>query len=252
MEGLSPAHGPRAVPQPLAEEATLWASARAGEDAARARLIEAYLPFARILAARLYAARIDYDVEFDDYLQYATVGLIESVDRFDPGFGVLFKTFAAHRIQGAVSNGLEQSSEKRVQVSTRKRLLAERRDAAAAVLGGDAADLFQQLADVAVGLALGYVLENPAEERLADADDTPQGYGALEMAQLRSRLESLVSALPQRERLVIKYHYLNHTPFNVIADTMGLTKGRISQIHRNALDLLRKAMRSVQACDVAW
>lgn len=241
-----------ALPQPPHEEPSLWAAARAGDAHARGRLIETYLPFARIMAAKLYAARVDHDIEFEDYLQYATVGLIESVDRFDPAFGTLFKTFAAHRIQGAISNGLEQASEKRTQVATRRRLQAERRDCAAAALDADGADLFQQLADVAVSLALGFALESTRDDGLADGEGPEQPYGALEMAQLRARLHALVAGLPQRERLVIKSHYLHHVPFNLIADSMGITKGRVSQIHRNALDQLRKAMRAMRACDVAW
>jgi RNA polymerase sigma factor for flagellar operon FliA len=252
MELASPAPAARTASPPAQEEAALWLAARGGDPCARARLIETYLPFARILAAKLYAARIDHDIEFEDYLQYATVGLIESVDRFDPAFGTLFKTFAAHRIQGAISNGLEQLSEKRVQVATRRRLQAERRECASAVLDLGAGDLFQQLADVAVSLALGFVLDGAGDEAPGENGAPQQPYGALEMAQLRSRVQALVAGLPQRERLVIKYHYLNQVPFNLIADTMGITKGRVSQIHHNALDLLRKSMRSMRACDVAW
>lgn len=240
------------LPPPPPEEPQLWAAARAGDAHARGRLIETYLPFARIMAAKLYAARVEHDVEFEDYLQYATVGLIESVDRFDPAFGTLFRTFAAHRIQGAVANGLEQLSEKRTQVATRRRLAAERRDCAAGALDAGGADLFQQLADVAVSLALGFALEDARDDTLADGAALAQPYDALEMAQLRSRLLALVAGLPQRERLVIKSHYLHHVPFNLIADTMGITKGRVSQIHRTALDQLRKAMRAMRACDVAW
>ena len=252
MELARTAPGQRVLMPPVSEEQALWASARAGDGQARARLIEGFLPFARIMAAKLYAARIDHDVDFEDYLQYATIGMIESVDRFDPAFGAQFKTFAAHRIQGAVSNGLEQLSEKRQQVATRKRLQTERRDNAAAALDVDGGDLFQQLADAAVGLALGFVLDGAAEP-MDDEEAAPaHPYGAIEMAQLRSRLQGLVGGLPQRERLVIKYHYLNQVPFNQIADNMGITKGRVSQIHHNALALLRKAMGSVRACDAAW
>ncbi len=236
---------------PTQEEAALWAAARAGDVAARGRLIDAYLPFARIMAARQYAARVDYDIEFDDYLQYATVGLIESVDRFDPAYGNLFKTFAAHRIQGAVANGLEQLSEKRVQIATRRRLLAERRDCAATALGAGA-DLFQQLAEVALSLALGFTLEDAAGSAQAGAEAPPHPYGALEMVQLRARLQALVAGLPPRERLVIKSHYLNHLPFNQIADSMGISKGRVSQLHRSALEQLRKSMHAMRACDLAW
>jgi RNA polymerase sigma factor for flagellar operon FliA len=252
MELVSLVPGQRVALPPVSEEQALWAAARAGDAQARARLIEGFLPFARVMAAKLYAARFDHDVEFEDYLQYATVGLIESVDRFDLAFGAQFKTYAAHRIQGAVSNGLEHLSEKRQQVATRKRLQAERRDNAAAAFDIDGGDLFQQLADVAVGLALGFVLEGAADPKDDEASAPAHPYGAIELAQLRSRLQGLVGGLPQRERLVIKYHYLNQVPFNQIADNMGITKGRVSQIHHNALALLRKAMGSVRACDAAW
>lgn len=252
MELARTVPGQRVALPPVSEEQALWAAARAGDAQARARLIEGFLPFARIMAAKLYAARIDHDVEFEDYLQYATVGLIESVDRFDPAFGAQFKTFAAHRIQGAVSNGLEHQSEKREQVATRRRLLAERRDGAAAALDAGAGDLFQQLADVAVGLALGFVLDGASDPAELDEPAPAHPYGAIEMDQLRARLQALVASLPQRERLVIKYHYLNQVPFNQIADNMGITKGRVSQIHHNALALLRKAMGSVRTCDAAW
>jgi RNA polymerase sigma factor for flagellar operon FliA len=252
MELARPAPGQRVAAPPLSEELALWTAARAGDAQARTRLIEGFLPFARIMAAKLYAARIDHDVEFEDYLQYATVGMIESVDRYDPGFGAQFKTFAAHRIQGAVSNGLEQLSEKRQQVATRKRLQAERRDCAAVALDVDGGDLFQQLADVAVSLALGFVLDGAADQAEAEEAAPAHPYGAIEMAQLRARLQALMSTLPQRERLVIKYHYLNQVPFHQIADSMGISKGRVSQIHHNALALLRKAMGSVRACDAAW
>jgi RNA polymerase sigma factor for flagellar operon FliA len=237
---------------PLADEPALWTAARANDAMARARLIEAYLPYCRMLAAKLFAQRSDYDVEFGDYLQFGTVGLIESVDRFDATRAVLFKTYAAHRIQGAILNGLEQLSEKRGQVSARRQLQAERRDSAKAALEVPTHDLFQQLAEMAASLALGYMLDNAGPGEHEEPAAAQHQYSGIEMAQLRARVQALVSSLPQRERLVIKYHYLNQVPFHTIADTMGITKGRVSQIHRHAIDLLRSAMRSVKACDVAW
>jgi RNA polymerase sigma factor for flagellar operon FliA len=236
-----------------AEEPALWTAARAGERTARDRLIEAYLPFVRVMAAKVYAGRIDSDLEFNEYLQFGTIGLIESVDRFDPALGIGFKTFSAHRINGAILSGLETLSEKRVQISTRKRLQIERRDSAKATLADKGSkDLFQQLAEVAIGLALGYILDNPVTYQHEDATVADHQYAGLEMEQLRHRMQGLIGTLPQRERMVIKYHYLNQFPFTQIADTMGITKGRVSQLHRNALELLRTSMRAVSACDVAW
>lgn len=237
----------------LADEPALWKAVGAGAAAAREKLIEAYLPFARMLAAKIFASRIDHDLEFNEYFQFGTVGLIEAVDRFDPDLGIMFKTFAAQRINGAILNGLESLSEKRVQVSTRKQLQIERRDSARAALEtAGTGDVFQQLAEVAIGLALGYILDNPETYRHEDAVQAEHQYAGLEMRQLRNSMQALISGLPQRERMVIKYHYLNQFSFTQIADTMGVSKGRVSQIHHNGLELLRASMRSVKACDLAW
>ncbi len=238
---------------PLADEPVLWSAVAGGDPAARGRLIEAYLPFARVIAAKSYAARTEFDQEFEDYLQFGTIGLIEAVDRFDAGLGLLFKTFAFHRISGAILNGLEHMSEKRIQVATERRLAGERRRSVITPAPLPARDLFQQLADVAVSLALGYVIEGGAavyfheESTLADTR-----YSSLELAQVRKQLLGLLHDLPDQERRVIKYHYLNQVPFNEIAETMGLTRGRISQIHHRALERLRTSLQSVRTCDVAW
>ena len=64
---------------------------------ARNRLIEHHLPLARTIAATLFARRGAMVVEFMDYMQLATVGLIESIDRFDPQRGVAFEAFASRR-----------------------------------------------------------------------------------------------------------------------------------------------------------
>jgi len=235
-------------------ESALWDSAKKGDPQARERLIEGYLDYARIIAAKLYSRRIDSDLEFAEYLQFATVGLIEAVDRFDPTKNIQFKTFAGLRVHGAVLSGLEQLSEKRVQISTRTRLQAERKDSAKmADQQPNNTDVFQRLADVAVSLAIGYLLDNPAAE--ADAYTNigfESHYTSIELHQLQEKIRALVENLPQRERIVIKYHYLNQIPFNVIAENLGISKGRVSQIHCHALQSLREAIKAINECDAAW
>ena len=57
--------------------AALWQRLRRDRDAnARAALIEHYRPFARKVAAMLYGRRIDDDIVFDDYHQWALLGMI--------------------------------------------------------------------------------------------------------------------------------------------------------------------------------
>jgi RNA polymerase sigma factor for flagellar operon FliA len=138
-----------------------------------------------------------------------------------------------------VLDGVESLSEKQRQIATRTNI---RRERAASLQDGTVAEAtpLQRLADIAVGLAIGFVLEDaPLYVDGDPADPAATPYERLEMAQLRRRVLALVDELPDMERRVIRHHYLQQIPFEQIARSRGLTKGRISQIHRAALERLR-------------
>src|SRR5882672_3832830 len=230
------------------DEAGLWKRfQRENDAAARTRLIELYVPFARILAAKLFSARRVRETEFDDYLHYAVIGLIEAVDRFDPSRNVLFRTFAAHRIQGSILNNVERLSERDEQMALKARLRKQRLQSLreGGEEGGRVSPLFEQMAEVAVGLALGYMLEGsgmyvtPEESRAEDV------YSGQELKQLRATIQAIVEILPGREKDVIKYHYFHALGVEEIGDILGLSKGRISQIHHQALRTLRELYSKV-------
>lgn len=237
-----------------AEEAALWiAMPGDATGGARERLIAMHLPYARIIAARLYAHRRHDEVEFEEYLQLATLGMIESVDRYDPAHGAAFRTFASARIRGSVLNGLETATERHQQVAFRRRMGRERLDSLEEELAaGDTARLFESLARIAVGLALGYLLDGSGMYRESDAAVTENAYGAVELRQLQQRVRALIDTLPERERRIVRYHYFQHMPFETIARVLGVTKGRVSQLHRRAMDMLRDEARKVRRCDIAW
>jgi RNA polymerase sigma factor for flagellar operon FliA len=109
----------------------------------------------------------------------------------------------------------------------------------------DPAMLFANLADVAIGLAMGFVLEDSGmyqqDMNATYADNT---YQRIELQQLRSRIEQAVKSLSGNEKRVISHHYLQHLAFDEIAQVLGLSKGRVSQIHKAALQQLsEKLMR---------
>src|SRR6266480_2558604 len=224
------------------EEADLWNRfVRERDASARTRLIERHVPFARILAAKLYAGRRVRETEFDDYLHYAILGLIEAVDKFDPGRNVLFRTFAAHRVQGSVLNNVERLSERDEQLALKARLRKQRLESLreGEKEGARTSKLFEEMADVAVGLALGYMLEGSGMYVAPEDSRAQDVYSSHELKQLRAAIQAIVEILPERERDVIKYHYFHGLGVEEIANILGLSKGRISQIHRQALRSLR-------------
>src|SRR4051795_13578591 len=74
----------------------LWRRAGGGDLAARGRLIEMHMPLARSLAVQYRHAR----EPLDDLIQVANLGLIKAVDRYDPGRGIAFTSYAVPTILG--------------------------------------------------------------------------------------------------------------------------------------------------------
>ena len=64
-------------------------------------LLTQHYGLARAIAKRTHA-RLPRGVDLDDLVSVAVMGLMEAADRFDPSRGVCFKSFAKHRIQGAI------------------------------------------------------------------------------------------------------------------------------------------------------
>ena len=234
-------------------ESRLWSTWRErGDMAAREELVALHLGFARIMAGKLYARRATDEIEFDEYLQMASVGLLESVDRYDPQFGASFRTYASHRIQGAILSGIEASTERQRQLALKRRVRKERLE----LLGRQGEEsgqeeTFSRLADIAVGLAIGFMLDDLGMYQSGEGIYGDNAYAAEEMRQLESRLDKLVRELPERESKVIRQHYFQQVPFDEIAASMGLTKGRISQIHLRALTMLKEALRGPASVDIA-
>lgn len=252
---MPPPAAPETAPAPLvSDEQELWRRWHGRrEPQARQQLAELYVSYARALAAKSYSRRVHNEFEFDEYLHFAVVGMLESLDRFDPGRGAIFKTFATPRINGAILNGLETLSERQQQVGMRRRLAHERLES----LKGDGLptdrgeQLLHQLSEIGIGLALGFLLEGTG--MMASAEDAlpDNAYAQLELRQLQDRIWQLVEQTTLREGQVIRRHYRQQQSFDEIAHELKLTKGRVSQLHRQALTRLRQMMEAAQG-DAAW
>jgi RNA polymerase sigma factor for flagellar operon FliA len=230
---------------PQASESLLWERLRdMGDAQAREQLVLMYLPYARSLAAVLYRQHVPYEVEFRDYVQWATLGLIEALDRYDPQRGAKFSTYAYTRIQGAIRNGLEHISERQEQLSLHRRLIAERAQAMACMhdlsdAGTPAQVLLGEMAEIGTALILGFMLDDTGMV-LGPAQRLPDGcYEALAFKQEQQRVLDLLAQLTPREESVIRLHYLQSMTFEDVARTLGITKGRVSQLHQQALTRLR-------------
>ncbi|KGB98681.1 RNA polymerase sigma factor, sigma-70 family protein [Burkholderia cepacia] len=71
-------------------------------------------------------------------------------------------------------------------------------------------------------------------------------YQSVAWRQTRERLHAAVSELPERQQKIVRYHYFHGLGFDQIGEILGVTKGRISQLHRAALLDLRERIADTQ------
>lgn len=230
------------------EEAALWQAFKAaGSATARERLFNLHAAFARNIARRHYREQSRGDIELCDLYQHAYTGLLEALDRFDPRYRVPFRPFAAHRISGSILDGISKTNEVREQLSWRRRMRRERMQS---LSEKDAEHLapIEQLAELAVGLALGFILEGTGlfEQRDGERETQPiaeTAYDSLAWKETVEQLQVELAQLPEREQTILRQHYENNLNFDHLAALLAISKGRVSQLHRAALMLLRKRLK---------
>lgn len=243
---MEPVPVPSVVVASHAGNESLWSAFRHSRDAgARAQLVAHYLDFARRMAGSLYARRPYPELEFDDYLQFAREGLLEAVDRYDSGRGASFETYAAVRINGAILTGIQSYSELQEQVAVRRRAVASRIDLLRGTVPpkDDPEAVFSYLADMAIGLAMGFMLDQSGMYRTGDEVYPDNTYTGVEMRQLCQRLHSLLEQLPERQRQVLTWYYLQQMSFEEITERLAISRGRISQLHKAGLAALHKQLQ---------
>ena len=221
-------------------EAALWRRLRfEGELHCRSRLFDRYRPFARAIAGRQARAQGWSRVDAGDFEQFAYEGLLQAIDRFDPLRGVAFPAFAKRRVVGAIINGSSRLSEIAQRLSFRRRVEQERLATLREATDTSEGTALQRLGELAAGLAVGLMLEADGNE---PADPAPNAYEGLAWRETRALLVQVVAALPEREALIIREHYLNGVSLTQVAALLGLSKGRVSQLHHAALARLRRAV----------
>ncbi|MGH9188053.1 MAG: sigma-70 family RNA polymerase sigma factor [Acidimicrobiales bacterium] len=223
-----------------------------------AALIEANLDLVSQVVMQV-AIHFPRHVDRGDLARAGALGLVEAAQRFDASRGVPFDKFAARRIRGAILDSVRAAdwAPRSVRTLARKLEQVEQQlanllgrlpdpDDLAKAMGLSHQELFTLRDKVArsVVLALEYVVAAPDDEdlTLVDvlADRTElEPSEQLETRELLGYLRDAVHLLPERHRTVIVGYFLEGRTSLELAECLGVTESRISQLRTEALDLMR-------------
>ncbi|HXA05007.1 MAG TPA: FliA/WhiG family RNA polymerase sigma factor [Bryobacteraceae bacterium] len=223
----------------------------------REQLILEHLPQVRLIARRIHE-RLPDNVSLDDLISAGVIGLIAAVDHFDPGQNAQLKTYAEHKIRGAILDSLREMD----WAPKKKRRLAKQIEAAIAVLEQRlgrapaedeiAAELkmsleeYQQALYEVRCLTIGSLdiategQEGDLLDFIPDADDLP--LRRLERAELERLLAQAIDLMPKMERTVLSLYYHEEATLREIAEITGMHISRIAQLKTQGILRLRTYM----------
>jgi RNA polymerase sigma factor for flagellar operon FliA len=170
---------------------------------------------------------------------------------------VPFARFAATRIRGAMIDQMRQRDWATRSVRSRARALATVSEELtralhrmptdaelAAASGLSEADVrsVHEGTDRAALLSLDPLASDDDGLGAHLVDHSPRPDDALIAAERSGYLRDAIAELPERVRRVVTGYYLEHRPLTELAEELGVTQSRASQLRAEGLDLLREAL----------
>jgi RNA polymerase sigma factor for flagellar operon FliA len=224
---------------------------------AEAKLVEANLALVHYAVAEI-ANRIPRHVSRADLVSAGMVGLAQAARSFDPERGIAFDRFAATRIRGALLDDLRSRDWASRSVRAKARLVATATEKLTGTLGrvptadeigasvGMAPAAVQRSAeDVHRAVVLNYdaLVESGDSENLLPSDEASPEAAILDRER-KAYLIDAVAALPERLRRVVVGYFFEELPMQTLADELGVSESRISQMRAEALELVKEGMNS--------
>jgi len=229
--------------------------------------IEAALPLVSAIVSSMTASWPRH-VERAELELAGVLGLVEAAGRFDPESGTPFDAFARRRIAGAVLDAVRRrdwaprsvrAGERRADRAERTLASTLRRTPTMAEIADEAGMTVAELAELRSRVRRASVvsLDAPTANREGRGGDTPTDLSDMlfdpdqadpaeevEAAELRAMLRDALVLMPERHRLVVVGYFLEGRTSAELASLLGVTESRISQLRKEALELLRGSLEA--------
>lgn len=229
----------------------------------RDQLIMDYAPLIRFVAQRI-AARLPSNIDLDDLISAGVIGLMDAIEKYDPGRDNKFKTYAEFRIRGAILDELRSQDwvprSVRDKAKRIEKTYAELEqqfgrpatdDELCAALGIDLEEYYEMVSKVKSVTLLsvdelsgGQHSDRKSLLELIENPNSKNPYSQLKSKGSRDILMKKIEELPEKQRLVLSLYYYEDLNLKEIGRILSVTESRVSQLHTQAVEKLRLKLKT--------
>jgi RNA polymerase sigma factor for flagellar operon FliA len=237
---------------------------RHGEEEIKSRLVLYYLWMVKYIAGRL-PVRLPPSMNLEDLESCGVLGLLESVEKYDPDMGRDFEAYAYHRIRGSMLDEIRKVSwvprstwqKMQEMKQVRERLERERavditEDILAREMGIQVAELRRLEAHYSNAFAVSLDEQYKAgEEDQVRLGDMIQDLSSLDPLELvteedgKKTLAKAVGKLSEKEQLLLSLYYHEELTLKEIGKVLEVSESRVCQVHSRAVGRLRKILEEM-------
>lgn len=220
-------------------------------------LISNYIHLVKIIVNRL-RPKYSNHVEYDDFLSYGILGLMDAIEKYDYTKGVKFETYASIRIRGSIIDNIRAYDwvssylrQKLIKVEQAFEYLENKKgrpateEEVADFLNISVKELKRLLVDYRTANIIYFdeLLSSSVHSSLIKSENNPEEF--YEKKEIKDILLDQMRLLPGKEKTVIALYYFKDMSLKQIGMIMGLSESRVSQIHSKAIKKLRTAISKV-------
>ncbi len=248
-------------------EEELWVLYKKNRDARiREHFIKQYAPLVKYVAGKIAIGKPG-NIEYEDLVGFGVFGLIDAIEKFDPGKNVKFKTYAVTRIRGSIYDELRsidwipRSIRQKVKEVEHAIMAIESRTGKIASdqeiadeLQMDIRDFYNLMTKISSTTIISlndtwHMGDDNDKISILDTLETPNSSNpdvSAEKEEVKKLVVKAINELPDKEKKVLVLYYYEDLTLKEIGEVLDVTESRVSQLHTKAIIRLRAKLAEIK------
>ncbi len=199
-------------------------------------------------------------LQMEDIINEGVIAIMKGIDRYDPERDNKFETFISRRIRGMIIDLVRKNDWMPRDFRKQVKAMEAAQNALSRSLGRPPSDeevagamqmdikkyrKFKRMSTMMNVLSLDMITDEEGEHQsmqLSSSDVDSQPERAFLEEESRQMLAEAINSLKEKEKLVVSLYYVEELNMGQIAQVLGVSEPRISQIHSSAIRKLKAYM----------